>query len=198
MSNKQIEQLAGLLEEALSNDNYLSLPRKSQLGEPTSWVAANYENSWLKREKLLVVPTLNKGGFLIGITETIEGKAKFNKREVDCRFILDTQNGENGPVAFIGIDDCGEKVLIRRTNDNHLRSDLPDYLGKVVREYRGVSKNVRVVENDAFASFVMGVLKNKGAYGIPLGYTEEKLEQLQEESELRCLNYLCADIIVRG
>jgi hypothetical protein len=184
----------------LNDDNFLPLPRKSEPGEPVNWVGVNFKNRWINRTILLVIPTIGTGrnGYFVGITELKPGTNFTKGINGECRFILDTMESYNGPVIFLGKDTEGTEILARRTSDTRGLVTLPESLEKVRKEFKGSKVQHELIENDAFADFMTQVLENKGAFGIPLDLEGEKKLELQEQTESTCLNYLYADIIVRG
>lgn len=181
------------LDRVMTDDNLLPLPRLPLDGEPSSWVAANYKNSWIKREKLLVVPELTGRGLLIGIVECDPKQAtiKSGKGAIACQYVIDTPNQHNGPIIIAG-KSRGKPVMLGPTNEpNPVHDEILRYLKQTTALEARLEPSLDHVE--AFTEFLTLVLTAKSAFGIPLEASDEMLEA----TESRCLAYLYADLIVR-
>ena len=180
------------LDIAMSDDNLLPLPRVPVEGEPNNWVAANYKNSWIKREKLLVVPELTGRGLLIGIVECDPRQAtiKSGKDTISCQYIVDTPSQQNGPIFIAGRRRSKQVILSSTYEPQPVHDEIRRYLQHHAVEAR---IDAALDHTEAFAEFLSLILTTRSAFGIPLESSNEMLEA----AESRCLAYLYADLIVR-
>lgn len=194
------KRLIDYLQTAMDDDFYLPLPRESHPGEPTSWVATKYPNSWVPREKLLAIPTLSGRNLFVGIAEVNTDPVNIKGiGVVRCRFIVDTDKQSRGPVLIVGENQKGQEVVVRRSTDRVAKDSLPPFLQEVADKFSGEITRQESAQNDAFAGFLQTVLANRGAYATPsLPPNLEQLQEAQDEAEQRCLNYLFADLVISG
>lgn len=187
-----VSQLPSLLSDAMSDDAYLPLPRKSRQGEPTTWVGADYpKGDWIVKEKLLAVPSIDGSGLLVGIVQCDPNQTTVNANGlVSCKYIVDTEHQSQGPILVTGYQDNRETVLRVTGRESSLDKELRQFLGKKIKSGRDTIYSDKSL--DAFAGFLSIVLSQKNAFGIPL----ETSEELVEQTRARCLNYLYADLIV--
>ena len=188
-----VGRLTLLLAEAMSNDDYLPLPRESKEGEPTNWVAMEYpQGEWIRKEKLLLIPAIQEG-LLVGIVECDPEQTKIKSQGiVECNYIvdaMDTNGNSTGLVLVAGTRD-GKDVLLRVDGRG---SSVDQELKAFLAEHVEIQEETLSEDDlDAFSGFLAIVLSQKTAFGIPLETTEESLE----ETRNRCLNQLYANMII--
>jgi len=182
------------LDDAMTDDNALPLPRASMPGEPTSWVAAVYRNSWIKREKLLVIPELTGRGLLVGIVECDPKQTTIQsgKNKISCKYIVDTPNDPSGPLLVVGKNKNTQVTLYPERQPSAIDGEVRSYLEKQQNLETDPTPNKDQLE--AFVDFLSLVLATRAAFGIPLESSEEMLEA----AESRCLGYLYADLLIRS